>query len=367
MPSFDWTSLKRWVGPAAGALALAGLLAALSTAVLGAFDNGAQAPEVIHRTARPETPTRTPTLSPTPTITLTPSQTSTPTQTPTPFPEKDPAELGNTVIIGGSTGSESLDPHGVSYVPLFDGGVSGSFAGAGHVVLPGALTHLSVRLTGDVLAGDAYEFTIVLNGKKTSVRCEVPSKGKGDFCESGDKEGDCADVRHQSNVAVQAVPLGNSTGQAAGNGKAHVQMSWMAKLDLYGECPGDSPALIGKNSCQGIDACDDADGRIGDNSCNGRAACLDMSGVVGTGSCVSDYACLEQQGAIGNNSCIGLQACAVNFGDIGDSSCNNEAACIFNVGKVGAGSCNGYNACIGNFLSIGKNQCNTAFACQGPI
>jgi hypothetical protein len=241
----------------------------------------------------------------------------------------------------------------------------------GHVVLPGAITHLTVQLSGDVDAAHGYIFTISLNGKKTSVVCTVPSKGKGDFCEAGDKEGDCVEARHQDNLAVQAVPLGNSvTGQAAGNGKTEVRMSWMAKLSLYGGCPlnAQSPPITGENSCQGPGACNNASGRVGDNSCNAEAACVNKAGSVGTGSCNQDFACIANanQASIANNSCNGVQACYVNFGDIGDSSCNAVLACINNFGKVGAGSCNGQNACIGNIVSIGNNQCNYAFACQGP-
>jgi hypothetical protein len=347
MERFDRMSLKKWMGPAAGALALAGLLAVLSTAVLGAFEDGAQAPEVIHRTARPATETRTPTVTLTPTITLTPSETPTPTLTPTPFPTKDVAEIGNTVLIGGSTGDEFLSTSGVSYVPMFDGGVSGSFAGAGHVVLPGAITHLTVRLTSPVDAEDGFIFSISINGKKSNVTCTVPAKGKGDFCEAGDKVGDCVEAGPQDTMAVQVVPSGTFGGQSAGSpGLYDVQMSWSAKLDLYGECPA---PYIGLNSCQGEgSACVGATGHIGSNSCNGSVACVNAIG------------------NIGDNSCNGLAACVNSSGNIGNGSCDAVQACVSKSGSVGNGSCNAQLACASNSGAIGDNQCNVIQGCFGP-
>ena len=232
MERFDRMSLKKWMGLAAGALALAGLLAVLSTAVLGAFEDGAQAPEVIHRTARPATATRTPTISPTPTITLTPSETPTPTMTPTPFPPKDPLELGNTVMIGGSTGDETLSPFGVNYVAMFDGAVSTSFSEVAHVVLPGAITHLTVKLDQNI--SDEYIFALTTNGGGSLMSCIIPAKGKGDFCEAGDKDR-CIEVGPQDVIAVLVAQSG-SGGQVAGKSQTPVRMSWVAKLDLYGTC-----------------------------------------------------------------------------------------------------------------------------------
>jgi len=242
MNSFDRMSLKRWMAPVAAALALAGLLAALSTAVISGFSDG-QAPEVIHRTARPFTTTRTPTITLTPSMTLTPSETPTPTftltpsQTPTPFPTKDITEIGNTVMIGGSTGDETIDPFSNfnHFVPMFDGKVGSSFDEVAHVTLPGAITHLTVKL--DRTASELLTFAIVSGSFSTVVQCFIPAKGKGDFCEAGDK-GQCLEVRPQDRIAVLAAPAGGG-GQPAGigNGTTPYRMSWVAKLELYGECP----------------------------------------------------------------------------------------------------------------------------------
>src|ERR1700694_2606470 len=234
MEGRDKSARTRWIGALVGAVVLAGLLAALSTAVINGFRGGAQPQDVLRRTptaTRTRFPTNTPTITDTPTKTDTPTNTPTHTPSPTPFATKDLTLLGNTVMIGGSTGSDFLKTGATTYIPMFDGAVSGFFNEVGHVTLPGVITHLVIRLyDGQHLDSNySYIFTIVKNGQKTDVSCSIPSKGKGDSCTDGDKD-DCLFVGPQDLIAVQAVPKSRNVGA----GDAPVQMSWVAKLDLYG-------------------------------------------------------------------------------------------------------------------------------------
>jgi hypothetical protein len=213
------------------------LLAALTTAVISGYSSGSQ--DVIRITSTPTNtgtplpPTITPSITNTPTKTNTPTETRTPTETPTPFATKDLELIGNTVMIGGSSGFNVLKQSGKTYIPLFDGTTSGFFNEIGHLTLPGAITHLAVALgDGETLESNtAYTFSLVVNGQKTNIiSCVIPSKGKGNFCQDGDKDNDCVEVGKQDRIAIQADP------KFAG---VHppVHVSWVAKLDLYGSCP----------------------------------------------------------------------------------------------------------------------------------
>jgi hypothetical protein len=130
-------------------------------------------------------------------------------------------------------------------MPLFDGGVFSTFGQAGHVVFPGAISHLTVRLGyGEFLSEDTpYTFTLWVNGDPAfDVSCVIPSKGKGEFCEDGAKPFDnCFEVGPQDLIAVQAQPkFKTHSGEAAGDPfTLSPHASWVAKLDLYGECPED--------------------------------------------------------------------------------------------------------------------------------
>jgi hypothetical protein len=237
MPRID----KKWMRAIGAALVLVGVLAVVSAVFAG---RSGQA-DVIRRTPTPSftpSPSNTPTDTDTPTSTETPPVPATATFTPTPQTPKNPGS--NAVIIGGSTGSAFLSTSGTSFVPLFDG-AGGSFGPIGHLALPGRLTHLEVLLDPGLTQGESFVFTLVVNGQKQqlifnnlqSVSCTIPSK-KADFCADGDKNSDCVEVGPQDRIAVQVVPQGTFlAGQAAGgNGAAHIRMSWVAKLDLYGEC-----------------------------------------------------------------------------------------------------------------------------------
>jgi len=147
-------------------------------------------------------------------------------------------------MIGGSTGDETLDPTGVIYMPLFDGGAFATFGEAAHVVLPGAISHLTVRLgNGEFLSDETpYTFTLWVNGNPAfDLSCEIPSKGKGEFCEDGDKPFyNCLNVGPQDVIAVHVAPgfKTHESGESAGGGPTlSPHASWVAKLDLYGECP----------------------------------------------------------------------------------------------------------------------------------
>lgn len=352
MSSYGRESLRKWLRPLATAVALAALLAAVSAGIISGFSSSRQ--DVLRRTPTPPPPTRTPTIPNTPTDTLTPTDTRTPTNTPTPFATKDPDGLSDTVIIGGSTGSGFLEPCCVSYVPLFDGGFDSSLGGAGHVVLPGAITHLSVRLDSSLSPGDAYTFSLVVKGEKTNVSCTIPAKGKGDFCEAGDKF-NCAEVTDQAAIAIQAAPKFKSPGGSqAGDGGGQVRMSWVAKLDLYGTC---------NNRCQGELACFLAQGLIGAKACNGPQACFNKTGDVGNGSCNGIFACIGMSASIGDNSCNNFFNCVGTTGSVGDGSCNGTNACTGTSGSVGNGSCNGNQACLNNPGTIGDGQCNADLSC----
>src|ERR1700674_5489539 len=209
MEGKDGSARTRWIGALVGAVVLAGLLAGLSTAVINGFSGGAQPQDVVRRTATPtrtRTPTNTPTITNTPTKTDTPTNTPTPTETPTPFPTKIVASLGNTVMIGGSTGSAFLKTGGATFIPMFDGGVCGFFNEVGHVALPGTITHLTVHLyQGQSLdSGTPYIFSISVNGHETGQSCVIPSKGKGDSCTDGAKVAHCIQVGPQDLIAIEA-------------------------------------------------------------------------------------------------------------------------------------------------------------------
>jgi hypothetical protein len=251
---------------------------------------------------------------------------------------------------------------------MFDAGV-GTFGEQGHVIFPGAITHLTIHLSTPLTSINAYNFFISLNGKFTNVDCFIPAKGKGDFCEDGRKVTNCVEVSPQDRIAVAAIPFQTDlSGQAAGGpSQPNVRMSWVAKLDLYGSCPADLPAIIGDSSCIGSNNCSPTAGRIGSASCNGSDNCNLFNGIMGSGSCNGSGNCFIAAGRIGNQSCTGASsACTFNTGDIGDSSCNGFQACLGNSGDIKPGSCNGSQACQGNNQNIGKNQCNTTLACTGP-
>jgi len=231
-------SRTRWIGALTGAVVLAGMLAALTTAVISGYTGSGSHDSIVRRTP---TPTRTPTATRTPTITLTPTETftatpsKTPTQTPTPNTPKAQSEVLYTTMIGGSTGSSFLNDFTNSYVPMFDGTVAlGSPASVQHLTLPGAITHLEVLLDHPLSSG-SFAFTLVRNGNKTSLTCTVPSK-KGDYCETGNKN-ICVEVNKQDQIAIQSDPSGSIFDTNAGAaGFSSFRMSWVAKLDLYGQC-----------------------------------------------------------------------------------------------------------------------------------
>jgi hypothetical protein len=84
-----------------------------------------------------------------------------------------------------------------------------------------------------------YVFLLMVNGNLVPIGCDIPSKGKGEFCEDGAKFDDCVEIGPQDTVAVAAFPGGlKPTGETAGiNGNfPGVQASWVAKLDIGGEC-----------------------------------------------------------------------------------------------------------------------------------
>jgi hypothetical protein len=220
----------------AGAVALVTVLVVLTAVFAGRYGQA----DTVRRTPTPLPPTNTPTITETPTVTLTPTDTPTPTQTPTPFPTKDVALLGNTVMVGGSTGTEFLATGDLTVIPLFGGGVDFSpFAGG--VLVPGALTHLTVRLyDGQFVTDDnPYVFIVLIEDQPFPIGCVIPSKGKGNFCEDGDKDFGCVEIGPQDTVAVVAFPAGAIGGQVAGtNGGSPVQASWVAKLDIGGTCSG---------------------------------------------------------------------------------------------------------------------------------
>jgi hypothetical protein len=242
MNDHDKATRNRWIGGLVGAVVLAGLLAALTTAVISGYTGSSGSRDVVRRTSTPTktntpgptpTDTNTPTITNTPTKTNTPQATSTPTETPTPFPTKSRQGLFDTVMIGGSSGFNVLKtcPGCKTYIPLFDGTTSGFFNEIGHLTLPGAITHLAVALgDGESLSSTTpYTFSLVVNGQKTNtISCVIPSKGKGNFCQDGDK-GDCVEVGKQDRIAIQA--------DAKFKGyNPQVHMSWVAKLDLFGSC-----------------------------------------------------------------------------------------------------------------------------------
>lgn len=235
-------SSTKWIPAAVGAVVLAGLFAALSTAVINGFSNGPQPQDVLRRTPTPTftgtatVPTNTPTITNTPTDTSTPTPSRTPTSTPTPFVGKNRAGLNFTVMLGGSTGFGSLNNPGTTYVPLYDGATGSSATGIQHLTLPGAITHLSVLLD-DPLQQGAFLFTLVVNGQEADLSCTIPSK-KGDFCVDADKGADCVEVGKQDQIAIKAVAKGAVFDGVAGGGSSlpSSRMSWVAKLDLYGQC-----------------------------------------------------------------------------------------------------------------------------------
>src|ERR1700694_1538937 len=176
MSERDRTSLRKWLRPLAAAVVLGALLAAAAGTVFSSFAQTSPQ-DVLRRTPTPtrtRTVTNTPTITNTPTKTNTPTNTPTPTSSPTPFATKDRGVLGDTVIIGGSTGSQLLSTCCLTYVPMFDGGAGSSFGGVGHVVLPGAITHLSVQLDHPAGGGLEFTFSISINGKKSHVSCTTP-------------------------------------------------------------------------------------------------------------------------------------------------------------------------------------------------
>ena len=70
-------------------------------------------------------------------------------------------------------------------------------------------------------------------------------------------------------------------------------------------------------------------------------------------ACSRDYACNDNTdspgpGVIGKNACNGVNACTNNSGTIGNNACNGYEACDNNSGTIGQQACNADNACPGN-------------------
>ena len=97
------------------------------------------------------------------------------------------------------------------------------------------MSHLQVLIDGTVFSPDSITFTVLRNGSTTGVTCTIPSKGKGDFCEAGDKN-QCVLFDAQDSIAIQADPSGSffpfQSGSTAGFGSGP-RMSWVAKLDMF--------------------------------------------------------------------------------------------------------------------------------------
>lgn len=238
MEGRDGSSRARLMGGIAGAIVLAGLLAALSTAVINGFTSSVQPQDILRRTPTPTntgTATRTPTITRTPTNTSTSTPSRTPTSTVTPFTPKSANELLDTVMIGGSTGSTFLSFFNVSYVPMFDGAVGGTAGSVEHLTLPGTIRHLEVLLDRNLLSNESYRVTIVKNGQPSDVTCDLPTK-KADFCTDSNKN-HCLDAGKQDQIAVQVVPLTQASGSQVAGDPNGPRMSWVAKLDLFATCP----------------------------------------------------------------------------------------------------------------------------------
>jgi hypothetical protein len=136
---------------------------------------------------------------------------------------------------------------------------------------------------------------------------------------------------------------------------------------------------VGDNSCQGYEACYDADDiQVGNNSCQGDSACYHAYKTqVGDRSCQGKEACQQLGSTVGNDSCQGDWACHQSMAsNIKQDSCQGNGACYqLWDSTVGNDSCLGYKSCYqygsydnengyGNRLTIGSNACNRDYTCM---